>query len=735
MLISPPFIPAAVANESDQDYINRAMIGGEPGNGAFPISHDMGWHGGIHLTAPQAGNEYLPVRAIADGTIAYVRQPSARNIEPTDPQNYRNGWTDNGCLVLKHETDIGDGVQASVVFYSIYMHLSSVTLANAQQGLRVYRKDKVGTAGSIYGEEHKMHFEIICSQEQISRLTGRSNAKLSTTSVGRADSCWGDMYFYIPQEVVFHAERPANATSSANSSPIVYRPAEAYFIRMNYSRGQCKLSTFNEDGILQGERAEEQDYEYNLYKHAADLYPRCTSAGYELLRFGRVLGTDTLQPVDAAHWREVTYPGGSGWVNLNGPTVTIYSDADFPHWQGWILVDDDTNSDGRCQSRMVMDLLGIASVPVTPEERENCRSILDQAEMCKRIRRLICKFPTEWKKGNFSERFNWLTSGDAPIVSAEVYKRLKAHYEALAFWEDADLDGIDAEHWHLPPKEFVALFRRCGWLSLNEMKQLIPTVHPNTPPTAISNASVTLALTDAASGNRNAYRPSGLHLSLNKMMRKYNFSTAERMSALFSQMLTETDLMKTTREYGNANYYTRAYEGRCNVTIQRVVVEWGAGISNLSPLGNCSPGDGERFIGRGVIQMTGRELYVKYGNYRGMDFVTGTNYLNVSDVADNACDSAGYYWVKEDLRDRNAAGQWVLRRVKNIHRDADALSSTELSTAAGEAAADAKILTLTRQINRAAFHIIWRRAFFKHSYYVLSELVTLPPSSYHRRQL
>jgi hypothetical protein len=170
-------------------------------------------------------------------------------------------------------------------------------------------------------------------------------------------------------------------------------------------------------------------------------------------------------------------------------------------------------------------------------------------------------------------------------------------------------------------------------------------------------------------------------------------------------------------------------------TIQRAVPEWGAGIHNLSPIGNCSPGDGPKYIGRGVIQMTGRELYSKYGTYRGKNFVSGMAHLDVSDVADNACDSAGYYWVKEDLRDRTLAGSWVLRGVKNIHRDADALSGTELSTAAGLAAADTKVLSLTRQINRASLHLARRRHFFKHAYYFLSELVSTPPSAFHKRSL
>lgn len=52
---SPPFIPAPVAGETDDAYLARAMVGGIPGDGGYPLSFDLNWHGGIHLTAPQEG--------------------------------------------------------------------------------------------------------------------------------------------------------------------------------------------------------------------------------------------------------------------------------------------------------------------------------------------------------------------------------------------------------------------------------------------------------------------------------------------------------------------------------------------------------------------------------------------------------------------------------------------------------------------------------------------------------
>lgn len=353
MLISPPFIPTLIAGENDDVFINRAMLGGTPGDGAFPLSFDLNWHGGIHLTAPREGTAALPVRAIADATLVYFRQPTEEASAPADHGlRYRDQWTDNGCIVLKHETEIGEGALSAVVFYSVYMHLSKITLTNPTKGQAVYRKDAIGEAGRIYGQNERIHFEIIADQSQIAHLVGRTEKALNhQAGNGRTDSCWGEMYFFVPPEVLVYETPPANRRQTENTAQVIYRcPAlstgatpvqeggsadngkeaestpltqgyewavanqlqEGIFVRMSYERSQCTLSSFLLCGEEIGAHQEENDYEYNLYRTATNLYPQSPSAGYELLRFGRVLGPDTLQPTDAAHWRQIAVPSPAG---------------------------------------------------------------------------------------------------------------------------------------------------------------------------------------------------------------------------------------------------------------------------------------------------------------------------------------------------------------------------------------------------------------------------------------
>ena len=149
MILSPPFLPDRLAGETDEQFVRRCMTGGDPGAGSYPVSYQMNWHGGMHLTAPSAANNKpLPVRAIADGTVAFIRKPTAKSTDKNHPLNYGAGWTDDGCVIIRHETAIGAGLRGptNVIYFSIYLHLSKVE-KDLKQGDAIYRKAILGSPG------------------------------------------------------------------------------------------------------------------------------------------------------------------------------------------------------------------------------------------------------------------------------------------------------------------------------------------------------------------------------------------------------------------------------------------------------------------------------------------------------------------------------------------------------------------------------------------------------------
>lgn len=112
------------------------------------------------------------------------------------------------------------------------------------------------------------------------------------------------------------------------------------------------------------------------------------------------------------------------------------------------------------------------------------------------------------------------------------------------------------------------------------------------------------------------------HLTyLNETMKKYQINTRLRQAHFLAQVSVESDHFRTAREYASG----AAYEGRAD-------------------LGNTQKGDGKRFRGRGLIQLTGRSVYTAYGHYMSKNF---TDDANVSLVEEEpyASDSAGWFWL------------------------------------------------------------------------------------------
>lgn len=85
---------------------------------------------------------------------------------------------------------------------------------------------------------------------------------------------------------------------------------------------------------------------------------------------------------------------------------------------------------------------------------------------------------------------------------------------------------------------------------------------------------------------------------LNELLSYYKITTHLRLAHFIAQVLHECDKMKTAEEYASGVLY----EGR-------------------EDLGNTEEGDGIRFKGRGLIQLTGRKNYEAFGRKFAIDCV------------------------------------------------------------------------------------------------------------------
>jgi predicted chitinase len=668
MLISPPFLPAIDGTINEEAWLARTMPVPPLGEGKFPVSFNLGWHGGVHLTAPVIGNACETVRAISDGTIIFVRMPVEKTSDDQHPLNYRGGWTDNGCVVIRHETAIGDGANASnIIFYSVYMHLSKLDIS-VKKGRKICRKAELGDPGQIYGDlERKIHLEIVCDDTNMSKLCGRLKDDLDILKDGRDDAIYGEIYFRVPAGTKIYAERPmANSVEArlkptgSNSNQFALRETCTtevdFIIGVEYSprtgnrrNGDARVVTYSLNGDVIGAPIIESDAEYDMYLEArriSEAYPKTArpsvSALFELLRFGRITNTDRVA-VPVPIWRKICFPDGHGWVNSNSANVIKFSDADLPHWKGWSVVNDSEDQDCRCDSPTIKSWMKEISGQDPTSPSQNCPPNNFQQKLA----RAICKFPSEWSGASIDKRWAWLAreSSDNPTpLSAADFVELKAHIRALCFEEPV----LDEALWHWHPYEFIAQFRRCGWLSERELIRCIPAAFECEQGKRGSTRTVTLVSLNVAKQRLAKLNPS----LFMQICRKYGLDQPARFTHFLAQIYRETAVF----QYGEELATGAEYEGR-------------------ETLKNVQAGDGVRFKGRGLIQTTGRVNYEKYADYRGRQgmasFTVEPNNLLLATDAYCCADTAGLYWVSRRL----AAGNCNINRIADKGVTEEALRS------------------------------------------------------------
>ncbi|MFC0139496.1 M23 family peptidase [Erwinia mallotivora] len=447
--------------------------------------------------------------------------------------------------------------------------------------------------------------------------------------------------------------------SSNNRLNAVHTSTEPLFVSMTFEKGDCTMVTRRPNATAAcfdsvGEPLTNTDaspadnsiaetylkYEYNLYRTARRLYPKNPSAGFELLRFGRVISTEheTLMPEDAPLWRTIRFPGGAGMVNLAASDIKKFSDADFPHWTGWRMVDDDTDNNSQCNSPLIAGLQ-------------------DGGHFSDLSSRLVCHFPLEWDAATFDQRYAWLRTGsdDVPAMPEEDYERLKSHASALCF--DTGELGT-GRLWHFHPLAFITHFRKCCWLSRSELKQLVPR---NALRTAGRNDSRWEAITyrDGTGSVANNIR-----VHINRAMQKHLITTPLRIACFLGNGIQETGWLGTMEEgyrytetaprthqvirSHNIWYYPWYGRGLLQLTSPVNYFEYFSFRGRTSPenIRNALINEYSRLYVHRPLRYTDNHLSDTV-NHVPDNIIRWRN--NVSSDLHEAASSAGFYWVARDM--------------------------------------------------------------------------------------
>lgn len=122
--------------------------------------------------------------------------------------------------------------------------------------------------------------------------------------------------------------------------------------------------------------------------------------------------------------------------------------------------------------------------------------------------------------------------------------------------------------------------------------------------------------------------------ALNTAMQRYQIVGTKRVAAFIAQTGHESGQLCWVREIWGPTATQSRYEGRAD-------------------LGNTAAGDGRKFCGRGLIQITGRANYAACGEALGLDLI---NHPELLELPQHAAMSAAWFWKKNGLNDLADAG-------------------------------------------------------------------------------
>ena len=135
----------------------------------------------------------------------------------------------------------------------------------------------------------------------------------------------------------------------------------------------------------------------------------------------------------------------------------------------------------------------------------------------------------------------------------------------------------------------------------------------------------------------NAGQSAGVFVSaLNTAMNHYQIVGLKRVAAFIAQIGHESGQLKYVKEIWGPTKAQARYEGRAD-------------------LGNTVPGDGSKYRGRGLIQITGRANYAACGEALGLDLLAHPELL---EMPQHVCMSAAWFWANTGLNTLADAGQF-----------------------------------------------------------------------------
>ncbi|MCS0581410.1 hypothetical protein NX784_07385 [Massilia pinisoli] len=631
MIITYP-IDITYSKGSQQRVIPDAMFNSsEILSGSYPMGKNRFWHGGVHI---HPSDRTAPIRAIADGEVVAYRYDDTDSTDVYfDKVPYSRSF-----VLLKHEAELGQTTlgTSKLSFYSLYMHLRAwgeVKGKNGTQAVNFLRRTVAAhaqseTNGQSAGDKHKRPNAVKAHVESLAPIAdGACRCDNGYARVHRGDilgycgtipdniaapSCgihfeifFDDVAFLdnaiktvwgrciLTRELSVFKELQTTekiAVDSAKPLTVVKEESGEGYKKITVNKRSYWVS---EDQITSTEvdvpdpRNRTQTIKQTQHRAKTEelrCYGKNPSKNHTTLPKGTSIvpwvdpwmkvGEFREETFDGKNWAQVYVPETNSLYWAEKSTLDYVSDADWLEFRKF-------QEHGLFSSDGFIDDEGTRKLCDAYEKHRTEKNLSPLDTDVDRLRHLITCHPTEWSKQDIGKRFARVTQDDfGPAkLTPEQFAKLTTHIERLSFWEMVPGLPTATTLWHAHPIKFIEHLAKCMWLSKCELELIYPEQIGSDE--EISHGTPAEV--------REKYR-----VDLNKCCYRYGINSRLRQAHVFGQGAVESYSLN-----------------------QMLEVATGIQYESNKMLGNCQPGDGPRFKGRGFKQLTGRYNYAEYWCFRG----------------------------------------------------------------------------------------------------------------------
>ncbi|WP_324041222.1 glycoside hydrolase family 19 protein [Aeromonas caviae] len=257
---------------------------------------------------------------------------------------------------------------------------------------------------------------------------------------------------------------------------------------------------------------------------------------------------------------------------------------------------------------------------------EEIQTALQNSSNAEQLHKLIVKHPSEWYEKSSASSYLWLEKLMAKIGLPDfdlLVDHEKQRIDKLEWMQSAAKLKFNGEVSHLYPLSIIIKPMVSEHTITTELIELL-LGHKNDWFTGERGGKAFASKFKKDYPNVYKYNKTDFVVLLNEMLFKYEINGPYHKAHFLSQCLHESAHLDTTLEFGSGVNYD---PGR---------------HADAEKNGNTKIGDGPTYRGRGLIQLTWKNNYIRFSKHSGVDCVNDSSLVAASMA--NAIEASCWYW-------------------------------------------------------------------------------------------